>query len=192
MISAFEHFSKPELILSPYQEAWPQAFETAKRELSSVFARLEVQIEHIGSTSVLGLSAKPVIDILLGAANLKDIETKIPALEQRAYRYVTKYETEIPQRRYFVKDAQAENALSPFRLHVHGVVIGSELWREHLFFRDQLREHATLREEYQALKLRLADEFAHDKSAYTEAKAPFIRQVLAHMPPSRLSSTSRR
>lgn len=184
MISVFKPFSKPELVLSPYQEAWPQAFETAKQELSSVFARLEVQIEHIGSTSVLGLSAKPVIDILLGSADLKDIEAKIPALGQRAYRYIAKYETEIPQRRYFVKAAQTEMSGTPFRLHVHGVVIGSQLWREHLFFRDQLREHPTLREEYQALKLRLATKFAHDKLAYTEAKAPFIRSVLAQMPAS--------
>lgn len=184
MISVFKPCSKPELVLSSYQEAWPQAFGTAKQELLSVFVRTDVQIEHIGSTSVLGLSAKPVIDVLLGAANLSDIEAKIPALEQRAYRYVAKYETEIPQRRYFVKAAQTEMSSTPFRLHIHGVVIGSQLWREHLFFRDQLREHPTLREEYQALKLRLATELAHDKSAYTEAKAPFIRSVLAQMPAS--------
>ena len=184
MISVLKHFSKPELVLSPYQEAWPQAFDTASQELLSVFVIPDVQIEHIGSTSVLGLTAKPVIDVLLGAANLSDIEAKIPALEQRAYRYIAKYETEIPQRRYFVKAAQTEMSSTPFRLHVHGVLIGSQIWREHLFFRDQLREHPTLREGYQALKLRLATKFAHDKSAYTEAKAPFIRSVLAQMPAS--------
>ncbi len=184
MISVFKHFSKPELILSLYQEAWPLAFKTAFQELSSVFVDANTQIEHIGSTSVLGLSAKPVIDILLGAASLLDIEAKITALERQGYQYVPKYETEIPQRRYFVKAAQTKDSTSPFRLHVHGVVIGSELWHEHLFFRDQLRANPTLREEYQTLKLRLANEFAHDKSAYTEAKAPFIRKVLARMPAS--------
>jgi GrpB-like predicted nucleotidyltransferase (UPF0157 family) len=184
MISVFKHFSKPELILSPYQEAWPLAFKAAFQELSSVFVDANTQIEHIGSTSVLDLSAKPVIDILLGAASLLDIEAKITALERQGYQYVPKYETEIPQRRYFVKAAQTKESTSPFRLHVHGVVIGSELWQEYLFFRDQLRANPTLREEYQTLKLRLANEFAHDKSAYTEAKAPFIRKVLTHMPAS--------
>ena len=57
MISVLKHFSKPELVLSPYQEAWPQAFDTASQELLSVFVIPDVQIEHIGSTSVLGLTA---------------------------------------------------------------------------------------------------------------------------------------
>lgn len=180
----FKHFFKPELILSPYQERWPQAFDAAKQELMTVFATPDFQIEHIGSTAVAGLSAKPVIDILLGAASLSAIEANIGVLENRTYTYVAKYEVEIPQRRYFVKAAQADRSTTPFRLHVHGVVIGSQLWREYVFFRDQLRADSNLRQAYQALKLRLANEFAYDKSAYTEAKAPFIRSVLAQMPAS--------
>lgn len=181
MMSMLKHFLKPELILSPYQETWPQAFDSAKQELQNLFITPDFQIEHIGSTAIPGLSAKPVIDILLGASSLSDIETNITALENSAYTYVTKYEVDIPQRRYFVKAAQTELSGTPFRLHVHGVVIGSQLWREHLFFRDQLRTQAAIREEYQALKLRLATEFAHDKAAYTEAKAPFILRILGQM-----------
>lgn len=118
--------------------------------------------------------AKPVIDVLLGSASLRDIELRIDSLGAAGFEYVSKYESEIPMRRYFVK--QPANSL---RIHVHGVVEGSDLWLKHLAFRDALRNDAALREEYQALKLRLAREFAQDKAAYTDAKAPFIRSVLA-------------
>jgi GrpB-like predicted nucleotidyltransferase (UPF0157 family) len=64
------------------------------------------------------------------------------------------------------------------RIHVHGVVRGGRLWREHLAFREALRADEDLRARYQELKLRLAREFADDKAAYTEAKGPFIEAVL--------------
>jgi GrpB-like predicted nucleotidyltransferase (UPF0157 family) len=65
------------------------------------------------------------------------------------------------------------------RVHLHAVELGSRLWREHLAFRDTLRADANLCAQYQALKLRLAEEFTDDKSAYTAAKVPFIQAVLA-------------
>ncbi len=77
-------------------------------------------------------------------------------------------------RRYFVKPAATS-----LRVHLHAVELGSLLWQEHLAFRDALRTDATLSSRYQSLKLRLAEEFAADKSAYTVAKGPFIRSVLA-------------
>lgn len=141
-----------------------------------MFGSTAIQIKHIGSTSIVGLNAKPVIDILLGAPSLQEIESCIGVLEEHGYTYVMKYETELPQRRYFVK---AVTMSTPFRLHVHGVTIGFTMWREHLYFRDQLRSDPALREAYRRLKQRLASQFAHDKSAYTDAKSPFISAVLA-------------
>lgn len=148
-------------------------FAALAEELRPVFSPLPVSLEHIGSTSVPGLAAKPVIDLLLGAETLHSIETRVPALAQIGFEYVSKYEHEIPDRRYFVRSAP--NAL---RVHLHGVVRGGKLWRDHLAFRDALRTDTGLRERYQALKLHLATVHADDKAAYSEAKGPFIRSVM--------------
>jgi GrpB-like predicted nucleotidyltransferase (UPF0157 family) len=164
----------PTVVLTPYSPNWPTQFHAIREELLSVFAPTLVTIEHIGSTSVPGLAAKPVIDVLLGARSLEEIESKIKPLNEIGYSYVSKYEREIPMRRYFVK-----SSATMMRVHLHAVELGSRLWEEHLAFRDRLRADGNLRAQYQALKLRLAEEFAYDKSAYTAAKGPFIQAVLA-------------
>jgi GrpB-like predicted nucleotidyltransferase (UPF0157 family) len=163
----------PEVTLSPYDSGWPEVFCAVRSELLAVFADANVCIEHIGSTSVPGLSAKPVIDVLLGARSLTDIETRIPALAEAGYAYRPHYEQQIPDRRYFVK--ASPDAL---RIHLHAVEMGAPIWRAHLGFRDALRSCPTLSAEYEALKLQLAAEHAYDKTGYTEAKAPFITRVL--------------
>jgi GrpB-like predicted nucleotidyltransferase (UPF0157 family) len=162
------------VIVSPYSTEWPQQFSGVRDELLQVFAPVAIAVEHIGSTSVPGLAAKPVIDALLGADSLADVESKIEALARLDYVYVPKYERELPMRRYFVKSPAGS-----LRIHLHAVERGSRIWREHLAFRDALRADAGLRSDYQSLKLGLAERFAGDKAAYTEAKGPFIRTVIA-------------
>jgi GrpB-like predicted nucleotidyltransferase (UPF0157 family) len=164
----------PIVIITPYSPNWPTQFHAIREELLSAFAPTAVTIEHIGSTSVPGLAAKPVIDVLLGARSLADIESKIKPLSKIGFPYVPKYERELPMRRYFVKSSPTS-----LRVHLHAVELNSRLWQEHLAFRDRLRADANLRAQYQALKLRLAEEFADDKAAYTDAKSPFIQAVLA-------------
>lgn len=159
----------PIVMLSPYCAAWPQHFDTIKATLLSAFAPSAVVVEHIGSTAVPGLVAKPVIDVLLGATTLAAIEAKIQPLGELGFDYVAKYESELPLRRYFVKAAS-----SAPRVHVHGVEWGSRSWLEQLAFRDALRADAQLCLAYQSLKLQLAAKFANYKSAYTAAKGPFI------------------
>lgn len=170
----------PAFVVSPYSAEWPDLFRGIREELLGVFSPIVVVVEHIGSTSVIGLAAKPVIDVLLGAQSLTDIESRIGPLGEHGYAYVSKYEREIPMRRYFVKPPTTS-----LRVHLHGVEIGSPIWREHLAFRDALRGDADLCLQYQTLKLRLAEEFSGDKSGYTDAKGPFIRSVLAAADESR-------
>jgi GrpB-like predicted nucleotidyltransferase (UPF0157 family) len=162
------------VVVSPYSAEWPNHFRVVREELLSVFAPIAVVVEHTGSTSVPGLAAKPVIDVLLGARSLEEIESKVKPLSGLGYSYVTKYEREFPMRRYFVKSSAA----SP-RVHLHAVELGSRFWLEHLAFRDALRGDSALRFRYQSLKLHLAKEFGDDKSAYSAAKGPFIQSVLA-------------
>ena len=164
----------PTVILTPYSFNWPTQFHATREALLSIFAPTVVTIEHIGSTSVPGLAAKPFIDVLLGARSLTDIESKIKPLNEIGYSYVPKYEREIPMRRYFVK-----SSATSLRVHLHAVELHSRIWQDHLAFRDALRADANLRDQYQTLKLQLEEEFADDKSAYTAAKGPFIQAVIA-------------
>lgn len=157
-----------------YSEDWPREFAVIRGQLSACFRQPSIKIEHIGSTAVPGLCAKPVIDVLLGAASLARIEAAIPRMEAVGYAFVSKYETELPMRRYFVKPE------SPMcRVHVHGVCKDSRIWNEHLAFRDALRADPSLRDTCARLKLELVRIHAGDKAAYTAAKAPFISRILA-------------
>jgi GrpB-like predicted nucleotidyltransferase (UPF0157 family) len=174
------------VVVVPYSDQWPERFSILHTELIALFAPDSIAVEHIGSTSVPGLAAKPVIDVLLGAPSLARIESKIQLLGEHGYEYVSKYEVDIPERRYFVKaqicsprSALAEIPAAALRVHVHAVELASRIWREHLAFRNALRNDAHLRARYQALKLQLAKEFSDNKSAYSNAKNPFVEAVIA-------------
>jgi GrpB-like predicted nucleotidyltransferase (UPF0157 family) len=166
-----------DVVLSEYQSQWPANFSVAAAEIEAVFSGVPSAIEHIGSTSVVGLCAKPVIDMLLGVESLSSVEPRIPNLAKLGYKYRPEYEREIPERRYFVRPAN----LLP-RIHLHAVEVGSRIWREHLVFRNALRATPSLAVQYARLKRELAVSHSHDKAAYTNAKAPFIAQVLASNP----------
>ena len=107
------------VVISPYSAAWPDCFRAVREELLSVFTPIEVAVEHIGSTAVPGLAAKPVIDVLFGARALADVESKIEPLGEHGYSYIQKYERELPMRRYFVKPAATSH-----RVHLHAVELG--------------------------------------------------------------------
>jgi GrpB-like predicted nucleotidyltransferase (UPF0157 family) len=163
----------PQVRIVDYQDAWPALFVQVAAGIRSAIPFPGVVIEHVGSTAVRGLCAKPVLDIALGVTALDQIEAGIPALARLGFTYRPEYEAIIPDRRYFVRpEGQAP------RVHLHAVVLGSRLWLEHLAFRDALRENQDLAMAYAALKRRLAEVHAADKAAYTDAKAPFIRHVL--------------
>jgi GrpB-like predicted nucleotidyltransferase (UPF0157 family) len=162
------------VIVVPYAPEWPDRFAAVRADLLAVFAGSTVVVEHIGSTAVPGLAAKPVIDVVLGAPSLALVESRTSALADAGFVYRPEYERDLQDRRYFVR------AGAPLpRVHLHAVVHGSRIWQAHLAFRDCLRADPALRAEYQALKLRLAVEHADDKAHYTAAKAPFIARVLA-------------
>lgn len=161
------------VVLAPSSELWPLAFGEVRDELLVVFSGVQVEVEHIGSTSVPGLSAKPVLDVLLGAASFAAIEQRIAGLERVGYEYRRSYEQFIPDRRYFVRPES-----ETMRVHLHAVVKGGSIWQNHLHVRDALRRDPHLREEYQSIKVSLATRFHNDKDAYTAAKDPFIRRVL--------------
>jgi GrpB-like predicted nucleotidyltransferase (UPF0157 family) len=167
----------PQLQLFEHQDTWSAQFLQVADTLRMAMAACGPAVEHIGSTSVPGLCAKPVLDILVGVSALSAVKAVIPSLVAAGFVYRPEYEQMIPGRRYFVRPAGPG-----CRVHLHAVVRGGRLWQQHLYFRDRLRQDTSLRQSYAALKTRLAAVHASDKAAYTEAKAPFIAQVLASCP----------
>ncbi len=163
------------VVLVPHEPRWVQDFENTAAALAKAFEPMAVHIEHVGSTAVPGLLAKPIIDVLLGARSLLDIEARQSRLQALGYRYKPQYEATLPDRRYFVLDA----TLNAPRVNLHAVVAGGPFWHDHLAFRNALRANAALAERYATLKRQLAERFPNDRSAYTDAKAPFVREVLA-------------
>ena len=159
----------------PYDPAWPEQFESIKQQLAVIFPAPNCTIEHIGSTAVPGLIAKPIIDIMLGAPDLSDIESMQEALAKLDFHYVAEFTAAMPERRYFVRPARR-----PRDVHLHAVVHRGIFWRDHLQFRDSLRNDDALAHAYTALKGELADRFAHDSWAYADAKTAFIRAALNH------------
>jgi GrpB-like predicted nucleotidyltransferase (UPF0157 family) len=158
----------------PYDTGWPAEFEAERARLEPVLAPwLAGGIHHVGSTSVPGLGAKPVIDILAGVTSLEESRAAIEPLEALAYWW---YPYQEERMNWFCKPSPEHRTH-----HLHLVVPGSEAWREELAFRDALRAEPDTARAYEELKRRLADEHLHDREAYTVAKTEFVESVLARV-----------
>lgn len=157
--------------LADYAAAWPAAFEVERAQLESILAPwLAGRIEHIGSTAVPGLCAKPVIDIMAPVHSLEASRPAIDAAVAAGYVYAA-YKAEFMH--WFCKPSPGHRTH-----HLHLLPLDSALWQQRLAFRDALRRSPALAGEYAALKRQLAARFRFDREAYTEAKGPFIERVL--------------
>ena len=152
-----------------HDPSWAVKFEAERPRLAGVFDGKVIGIEHIGSTSVPGLCAKPIVDILVGLRELELSAEEIEGMERLGYEYLGEFG--LPGRLYFRKG-------EPRTHHVHVVAHGGDHWKRHLFFRDALRSDPEELRRYDELKRRLAAE-GHSREAYTELKTPFIREVEA-------------
>ena len=161
----------------PYDPRWTQLFSDASREILIAIGEYIRVIEHIGSTAVPGLAAKPVIDILVGVKNVDDAPAFLPPLFPLGYHYISRYETELPQRRYLERIRAGRHTH-----HLHIVAAESDFFHTHLLFRDTLRANPALAAEYAALKIRLAAQYRTDRAAYTDGKSAFIQSVLKDLP----------
>ena len=166
---------KAPVVIVPYNPEWSREFEQERARLEKAFASTSIVIEHIGSTAVPGLAAKPVIDIMVGVAALSEAEARIESLRAHGYEYVPAYEAQLPHRRYFRKPLA-----EPRTHHVHCVLRGSSFWEDQLVFRDYLRAHPAAKEAYATLKRDLASRYAADREAYSEGKSEFIVGILTH------------
>ncbi len=157
----------------PYDARWPMLYEEARREILGVIAPYVTCIEHIGSTAVPGLAAKPVIDILVGVRNLQEATAFLPPLYPLGYTYIPGHEEVFPERRYLHRIVDGKHTH-----HLHMVEPQSDFFRVQLLFRDYLRTHPDEAQHYAALKYHLAQHHRLDREAYTDAKTDFIQNIL--------------
>jgi GrpB-like predicted nucleotidyltransferase (UPF0157 family) len=154
----------------PYDPAWPERFTWLGGELRRALGGTAVRIDHIGSTAVRGLAAKPVIDIQISVASFDPLEAFRAPLE--ALGYVYRADNTERTKRYFREPAGSS------RTHIHVRRAGSFSEQFALLFRDYLRATPEVAAEYEALKQRLAARHRDERRAYTEAKVPFFWEVI--------------
>jgi GrpB-like predicted nucleotidyltransferase (UPF0157 family) len=156
----------------PYDTAWPQVFEEWQRKLADRLRPLAVTIEHIGSTAVPGLVAKPIVDILVTVEDVNNDAGYVGMIESLG----------VPLRsrehghRYFRPAAGSSRTLQ-----IHVCQAGSKWEHDHLAFRDILRADPALADAYGQLKLKLAERFRDDRMAYNDAKTGFILDALERL-----------
>jgi GrpB-like predicted nucleotidyltransferase (UPF0157 family) len=166
---------RPPIKIVDYDPKWPAIFTEEKNQILSVLKEKIDAIEHVGSTAVQGLGAKPIIDIMVAVRRLSVAEECIKPLRSIGYEYIPEYEEELPERRYFRKGSEE---IPNKHFHLHMVERDSDFWKKHLLFRDYLRHHLDTAEQYFKLKKELAQKYSSDHAAYTEAKTPFIESVI--------------
>jgi len=155
-----------------YRPQWREMFEEEMQLLQAVLGEVSAKVEHIGSTAVNGLAAKPVIDIMIGLPDFSVADKLVPRIEAPGYEYINKYEDEMPFRRFFVKN---RNGIRTHQIHM--VETDSGFWIRHLSFRDYLRQNPEAANKYAALKQQLAEREWEDVNEYADAKSEFIKSI---------------
>jgi len=180
--------------IKEYDPNWPVQFQQIADELSSILKDLNPKIEHVGSTSVPGLAAKPIIDILVGLENSSHLDETIEPMIKSSYIYYPIYNSSMPSRRFYV-GLKSKNEISRFKsiytegdkiphdelhkhklTHIHVWELGTSEWGRHIAFRDYLRNHPTIVSQYRNLKTELSLKSWKDGNEYNDAKDDFIKK----------------
>ena len=156
-------------VLSEPDPAWAPHFREVRERIKRALGATAVRIEHVGSTAIPGIAAKPVIDVQV---SVPDIEAETTYREQLAGLGWPMRSRE-PGHRYF----RTVKGVEP-RIQVHVCKAGSQWERDHLLFRDYLRCHPDQAQAYAKLKRAFAERYGKDMLAYTAAKTPFIRSTI--------------
>lgn len=156
--------------LVPYNPDWLARFDEESHRIRQSLAGNVFSIDHIGSTAIPGMIAKPTIDMLLVVTNLSVLESSYAVMQSLGYQ--PKGEHGVPGRRYFVKFSGERHLF-----HLHAFQNGHPEIDRHLNFRDYLRAHHDQAHAYQALKRRLAERYREEPAKYTAGKADFIQGI---------------
>lgn len=181
------------IIIKEYQADWPNDFAIQADKIKKALSAMNIAVEHIGSTSVEGLGAKPIIDILVGLENDAYLNQVILPMQEAGFTYFKKYESSWPERRFFVQLSALNNEKVPLivdehedysyrkdhfisKANIHIVVKDTQDWKRHIAFRDYLRVHPVYREAYYRLKKKLSEMEFKDVLEYNDNKNDFIKE----------------
>ncbi|WP_255191500.1 GrpB family protein [Natronobeatus ordinarius] len=156
--------------LEPYRDEWKERYGEEIDQLDDIAGDQFVDFEHIGSTAIDGMPAKPIIDVLAVVDDLDDADTLIPVLEEQGYEYRP---GDVDGRLFFAKGPRTNRTVY-LSISEHG----SDFYDEKVAFREYLREHPEAAERYASLKKRLAEKHPKNREKYTAAKSEFIKNVL--------------
>lgn len=160
------------VILSPHEEKWKDIYKEEASHLLDIIGGNIERINHIGSTSVPGLTAKPTIDILVEIREDTNISELISIMKSEGYIYLEQPDKPAPHMVFYkgyTPQGFAENVF-----HIHVRYPGD--WDE-IYFRDYLRTHPDIAGEYGALKINLKETYGYNRDAYTNAKTDFIQKI---------------
>ncbi|HED07234.1 MAG TPA: GrpB family protein [Ignavibacteria bacterium] len=179
--------------IAKYNPEWSKTFDQKKKELETILREFNPRIEHIGSTSVPNLAARPVIDVAVGIDNFQYLDRTVEPMIRNHYIYFEVYNTDMPQRRLFVglkdknnyikfKNIYTEGDLIPHEkilsnrlCHVHIWEFGTSEWVRHIAFRDYLIENPKIKTHYETLKKQLSLKNWSDGNEYNNGKNSFIK-----------------
>ena len=180
--------------LEKYNPDWTNVYNDIRVDLFNQLEFLNPKIEHIGSTSIFDLSAKPIIDIIVGISTLDQLDKAVEPLINNGYIYYEIFNSVMPYRRFFVKlksrpdnifipkvyyeNDEVPNEVNEYKLaNIHIFEYNSFHWKRHIAFRDYLKIHADIKNEYQKLKTNLSTLNWQDGSEYNLAKNDFIKRT---------------
>ena len=155
--------------LSPHREEWHRLFADERRRILNAIGDRRLPVEHIGSTAICGIAAKPILDIMVGTPEYAPELPFVKNLEAIGYEY--KGENGVPERHFFGKGV-------PRMVHLNVVRYGGDFWLSHIAFRDYLKNNRDVSHEYEQIKLTLAKRFADDRESYTNGKLAFVEKIL--------------
>jgi GrpB-like predicted nucleotidyltransferase (UPF0157 family) len=179
--------------LEKYNPDWTTTYKDIEDDLRRYLTFLNPVIEHIGSTSIFGLTAKPIIDILVGIPKQEQLDKVVEPLTSNDYIFYEKYNSIMPFRRFFVKlktnpafftptvyseKDEVPNKLNDYKLaHIHILEYNSYHWMRHIAFREYLKKHTDVKNEYQKIKIQLSSLDWRDGNEYNDAKNDFIKRT---------------
>ncbi len=158
--------------LSPHQKSWKEDARAVKDQLRAALGEVAVDIQHIGSTSIAGICAKPIIDLVVGVEDLNAVENHVRRLEQRGFIFRGQ---DVEGQLLFVLGDFGEDVRTH---HIHVVLWDSPVWWDYLNFRDYLNAVPERARTYEILKITLAEQYPHDRGRYTAGKQELIACLL--------------
>ncbi len=160
-----------EVRLVPHDASWKEAAQVKMRLLKEILGDTLIDVQHVGSTSIEGICAKPVIDVAAGVSSFDTVRERLTALQKAGFLFVR--ETQAPKEMFFTCGDEI------VRTHyIHVVPYGGEEWDGYILFRDFLNLRPRLRREYEQLKISLANRYRHERQQYTSSKNIFVKETI--------------